>query len=93
MIRMQHPTIIKFYGFSLTDFEGKDLVTLLLQCAKNSSLAEILKKVRNGLIYQIYDNTSCSKIYDNNCYHCPWNNVFTQAQCYSPRHQTTQYFT
>lgn len=62
MIRMQHPTIIKFYGYSLTDFEGKNHVTLLLQYAKNGSLASYLKKVQNGLADHNYDNTTRQKI-------------------------------
>ena len=62
MIRMQHPTIIKFYGYSLTDFEGKDHVTLLLQFAKNGSLANFLKNVRSGLADHMYDNTTRQKI-------------------------------
>lgn len=62
MIRMQHPTIIKFYGYSLTDFEGKDHVTLLLQFAKNGSLANFLKNVRSGLADHMYDNTARQKI-------------------------------
>lgn len=62
MIRMQHPTIIKFYGYSLTDLEGKNRVTLLLQFAKNGSLMNFLNDVRNGLVECIYDNTSRQKI-------------------------------
>lgn len=62
MIRNQHPTIIKFYGYSMTDFEGKNNVTLLLQYAQNGSLSLFLKKVRKGLLEHLYDNTCRQKI-------------------------------
>lgn len=62
MTRMDHPTIIKFYGYSLKDFDGKDNVTLFMQLASKGSLADLLKKVQQGLADDNYDNTARQKI-------------------------------
>lgn len=62
MIRTQHLTIIKFYGYSLIDFKGKNRVTLLMQYAENGSLAAYLNKAKRGLADPSYDNTAKQKI-------------------------------
>ena len=58
MIRCQHPTIIKFMGYSLHDFDAKNNVMIFMELAKKGSLAELLQKVQNGLVEDIYDNTT-----------------------------------
>lgn len=62
MIRLQHPTIIKFYGYSLKDFDDQNNVTIIMDFAKNGSLATLLQNVKKGLVDQTYDNTSRQKI-------------------------------
>ena len=62
MTRMKHPTIIKFYGYSLTDFYGNKNVTLIMQLATKGSLAELLSRVQKGLTDANYDNTARQKI-------------------------------
>ncbi|KAK8885160.1 hypothetical protein M9Y10_044289 [Tritrichomonas musculus] len=62
MMRMQHPTIIKFYGYSLIDFEGNENTVMFMQYAPNGTLADILNDVRQGLADHSYDNTIRQKI-------------------------------
>lgn len=62
MMRLQHPTIIQFYGYSLKDFEGHNRVTILMKLAKNGSLAKLLLNAQKGLAEENYDNTSRQKI-------------------------------
>ena len=42
MARNSHPTIVKFYGYSLTDFNGDERVTLLMQLASKCSLDSMM---------------------------------------------------
>ena len=58
MIRCQHPTIIKFKGFSIKDFLGEKNVTILMERANKGSLSEFLKKIRNNSLDCFYDNTN-----------------------------------
>lgn len=57
LMRFQHPTIIKFYGYSLTDFEGKENVTILMELSEKGSLAKLLENNKKGLSDLKYDNT------------------------------------
>ncbi|KAK8835133.1 hypothetical protein M9Y10_025495 [Tritrichomonas musculus] len=57
LMRVQHPTIIKFYGYSLHDFNNNKNVTIIMQLAANGSLSAAIKKVRQGLADLMYDNT------------------------------------
>lgn len=47
--QLNHPTIIKFFGYSLTDFKGENKFTLISEYATNGSLREILKKEQKGI--------------------------------------------
>lgn len=58
MIHFNHPTIIKFRGYSLKDFWGQKNVTIFMDLAKNRSLKDVLKKCSNGLSPEQYDNTA-----------------------------------
>ena len=58
MIRLQHPTIIKLIGYSLTDFKDSDNVTMIMQFSKKGSLSELISNSRKGLLDNIYDNTT-----------------------------------
>lgn len=49
MIRCQHPTIVKFIGYSFKDFNDENNVTILMELVKNGSLLDHIQKVRNGL--------------------------------------------
>ena len=57
MIRIRHPTLISFFGYSLEDFEGKKNVTILMEYLEKGSLAEYIKKIQSCLADQEYDNT------------------------------------
>ena len=58
MIRVTHPTLIRFRGFSMTDFTGNKNITLFMELIENGSLEEILKDVQRGLSDDKYDNTA-----------------------------------
>ena len=62
MMRLQHPTFIHFYGYSLQDFYGQNRVTIIMSLAKNGSLATILQNAQKGLADLNYDNTARQKI-------------------------------
>ena len=47
MIRIQNPAMIKFWGFSLCDFENANKVTLFMEYAKNGSLFDMCFKKKN----------------------------------------------
>ncbi|KAK8839504.1 hypothetical protein M9Y10_031862 [Tritrichomonas musculus] len=59
MIRLDHPSIIKFYGFSIS-VDGK--VSILMQHAKNGSLRDILNDTNGKRSSLGYDNTAKQKI-------------------------------
>ena len=58
MIRVVHPTIIKFHGFSTIDFDGQSNITIFMDLMSNGSLEQILEKVQKSLIEFKYDNTT-----------------------------------
>lgn len=62
MMRHKHETIVKFYGYSLTDFEGKSNVILFLEYMKKGSLAQLLLNDEKGLLAFPFDNTNRQKI-------------------------------
>lgn len=57
LIQFQHPTVIKFRGFSLLDFEGHQNITILMDYMKGGSLADLLDLEIKGLCPTDYDNT------------------------------------
>lgn len=58
MIRIDHPTVIRFHGFSLTDFSNNKNVTIIMDFADKGSLADILDLIDKGLTPKGYDNTT-----------------------------------
>lgn len=52
-----HPTIIKFIGFSLRDFFNRDNVVLIMELAEKGSLSEVLKQIQAGNIPKDYTDT------------------------------------
>lgn len=57
LIQVQHPTIIQFRGFSFTDFENKNNITIFMDYMREGSLADLISKEKRGLCPLIYDNT------------------------------------
>ena len=57
MMSINHPTMIKFIGYSLSDFDQENNPVLIMELAQNGSLSSILKKVYEGNIPEYYNNT------------------------------------
>lgn len=62
MIRLQHQTLIKFYGYSLQEFDGENYILLILELAEKGSLQDVLNKTRLGISDELIDNTVRQKI-------------------------------
>lgn len=62
MMRVHHPAVIKFLGYSLVDFNGNNNVTIIMQLAENGSLAELISRCQTGNAPHSYDNTTRQKI-------------------------------
>ena len=58
MICSNHPTIIKFIGYSLVDFHSANNVTIIMELAKNGSLSKILSSIQNCNGPKDYTNTT-----------------------------------
>ena len=72
MMRLNNPAIIKFYGYSKTDFTGKNNIVLFLEFAKNKSLADFLSNDNKDSVKNILNNTIRQK---NPCWNCSWYEV------------------
>ncbi|KAK8891109.1 hypothetical protein M9Y10_028314 [Tritrichomonas musculus] len=57
MVRCQHPTIIRFFGYALKDFNKQNNVTIFMELAKKGSLADLLHKIQKGLSDEVVNNT------------------------------------
>lgn len=49
MMQINHPSIVKFHGYSLTDFEGENNVTIFMELVIGESLESVLDKAQKGL--------------------------------------------
>lgn len=49
MSLLNHPSILKFIGYSQTDFDGDPTPTIITEYATNGSLYEILEMEKSGL--------------------------------------------
>lgn len=58
MMQINHHSIVKFHGYSLTDFEGENNVTIFMELVIGESLESVLDKAQKGLANIKYDNTS-----------------------------------
>ncbi|KAK8846489.1 hypothetical protein M9Y10_020512 [Tritrichomonas musculus] len=58
MINANHPTIIKFIGYSKVDFQEENNVTIIMELATNGSLKEVLKKIQGNDGPKDYTNTT-----------------------------------
>lgn len=57
LIEIQHSTIINFRGFSYTDFDHKNNITIFMEYMENGSLFEMISKEEKSLCPALYDNT------------------------------------
>lgn len=57
LIRIQHPTIIKFRGYSNIDFEGNKNFTIFMDYMGKGSLADLINDEEKCLCPISYDNT------------------------------------
>lgn len=57
LMRVQHPTIIPFRGFSFNDFNGNNNITILMDYMEEGSLSSLLDKESKGLCSTDYNNT------------------------------------
>lgn len=58
LMNVNHPTIIKFIGYSTTDFLEEQNITLIMELATNGSLQDVIKKLENNYGPADYTNTS-----------------------------------
>lgn len=58
MMQINHHSIVKFHGYSLTDLEGENNVTIFMELVIGESLESVLDKAQKGLANIKYDNTS-----------------------------------
>lgn len=58
MIRVQHPTIIQFRGYSLEDLDHNKNIVIIMDFARKGSLSKILQDARNSLADKDYSNTA-----------------------------------
>lgn len=58
MIRVQHPTLVKFYGYSLTDIYGEPNATIIIEYSENGSLSEYITESLKGRSSPKYNNTN-----------------------------------
>ncbi|KAK8850231.1 hypothetical protein M9Y10_018356 [Tritrichomonas musculus] len=66
MAVLDHPTILKFIGYSQTEFNGDPSPTIVTEYASNGSLHDILEMEKNGLSpigFEFYQEA----------HHCLWN--------------------
>lgn len=57
LMRVQHQTIIPLRGFSFTDFNGNDNITILMDYMKEGSVSSLIDKEQKGQCSFDYDNT------------------------------------
>ena len=57
LIQIQHPTIVRFRGFSYRDFDNKKNITILMDYMKDGSLADLIEKEMRSLCPSDYNNT------------------------------------
>lgn len=58
MLSVQHKTLIKFYGYSILDFQDEHNVTIIMEFAVNKSLSELFERIQNDSIPEMYTNTN-----------------------------------
>ena len=58
MMSRNHPTLIKFIGYSKIDFQEENNVTLIMEYAKNGSLANVIDSFQKNNPIAEYSNTT-----------------------------------
>lgn len=61
LLRSNHPTIVKFIGYSFKDFFNQQNVIIFTELAQKGSLEKYLSNAKKGLADSFYDNT-CRQI-------------------------------
>lgn len=57
IIRVKRPTIANFNAYSLTDFLGRNNVTIFTEFLRNGSLADIFNKNKKDVLNYNFNNT------------------------------------
>ena len=55
--KLNHPSIIKLYGYCLNDFNQEDIQAIVMKYIENGSLEEFLEKERQGIKFDFWDET------------------------------------
>lgn len=55
--KLNHPSIVKFIGYSFTDFEGKPKPVIITDFIKRGSLSALIDSERSGLSDPLWDDT------------------------------------
>ena len=58
MMHIEHPTIIKFIGYSSVDFKDDNNVVIFMELAPNGSLSDVIKNIMLSTGPKDYTNTS-----------------------------------
>lgn len=62
MMRIHHHAFVQFYGYSKTDLDGNNNVTIIMSYEEGGSLDKYLQKAKNGMADHNFDNTAIQKI-------------------------------
>lgn len=57
LLKIQHPTIVHFEGFTFNDILGNETITLFIDYMEQGTLYDLLEKERQGLLPHEFDNT------------------------------------
>lgn len=57
MSALNHPSIIRYIGYSANDFEGEPNITIITEYAPNKSLSDIIQEENEGLSHKFWDAT------------------------------------
>lgn len=52
-----HPTLVRYYGYSTVDFNGDDNITLITELLTNLPLSSYIEKAQNGILNISYKNS------------------------------------
>ena len=85
ILKFNHPSILKFLGYSPVNFKGRSKPVMITEFAANRSLDKIL----NSDDHTKLDDT---KITNHTLRNCLGNVIFTRQQYHSSRFTTKQHF-
>lgn len=58
LLRIQVPTIIRFYGFALKDFKGNSNIAIIMEYKKQATLQQLIYHESHCILLPDYDNTA-----------------------------------